>query len=173
MNNLLLKKEQLKKKIKKIKLIQKDSNIKRLYKNRMVNLMDLFLENKVTQFEIDNDYILNEFNIESDAEKYESEILNINREIEEIDPNCRAEGEDSFDILSFSNSFDFSVDIFRVYEPLFYPKILGINQIGIVQQLIQISEWVPKEYNIFNNIILEGGGSNINNLENRLKRDVR
>lgn len=178
-NELKLKRQHLKTKIKRIKYFNEDPNFKKRKDNQLIENLDNMLEGKndATNAEFDS-YINELMDISSDCEKYETEIQLLNEQIREVDREFDDEldNEDLFLSRKYESSdrVGMSHDLVRSIEILNRPYIIGSQQSGLFESLSSLIGAYELEMRtrMLKNIFVVGGGGQISGLHERLQNDL-
>jgi actin-related protein 5 len=110
------------------------------------------------------------------SEDEEEDVQNLNEiegQIIELDPNY-LKFNDNYDNLTQKYLY-LGVDQFRGAELVFQPSIIGIDQTGLLEAILNIFSTLKEEEKkiLARNIFLTGGNVNFKNFEQRLKKDLR
>jgi len=176
----------LKDEIRKIKAFKEDSHLRKAKNQRMLNIIDSYLDNEKPDVELHtlNKEINNASN--SDIEHYESKLQEVETELREIDPGTRssADFEDeatlSANMFRVGSTIEFAVDAVRPIEVLYQPYFVGNDQVAASEQMgvsetIQfIANKYPKDtrQKLLAHIYLRGGGANVSGQAERIRHDI-
>lgn len=130
------KRKHIKDKIRKIKVNKDDFNIRKNKNQRMLKIIDSFLDKKEdenSKADADLENLNKEINtINSDIENYESKLQEVENELREVDPSFEEESVLASNMFRVGSTIEFSSDAIRPVEVLFQPYLVGNDQVAEV-----------------------------------------
>lgn len=120
---------------------------------------------------------ISKHNLSDEEEEEQQHLHEIETKIIEIDPDFLKKTEIyQYNYFNKNNTFLLGVDQFKGPELLFKPYLIGIEQAGVTELIVQLIKSLStnkEKENLINNIFLTGGNMKIPNIKERLGLELR